>query len=325
MGDAVELAFRRAASRLIDSNKRWVVAVSGGSDSIALLHLLGRFFGRRREQLIVAHLDHGLRRGSKADAAFVAREAAGLGLTLVSDRREVEGERRRDESLVEAARRVRRTFLQQTRRTSRAEGVVTGHTLDDQAETVLMRLARGAGATGLAGIAESKGRFVRPLLHLERQALRDWLQRHRHTWREDPSNRDLRFDRNRVRLSILPLLQQQLNPRAARHLARAAESLRADAEFLDGLAEERLTKISRADRRGRPVLQASALAALPTVLSQRVALAALKRAGIDARRAGRKHIDALLDLTGAPGGREIHLPGRLRAYRVRGEIRFEEH
>lgn len=322
MGDVLELAFRRAAGRLIDPQKRWLVAVSGGGDSIALLHLMERFLDHPVEHLVVAHLDHALRRGSRTDRTFVERQARDLGLDIHADRRDVTKARRRDESPEEAARRVRREFLLETRERHGCDGIVTGHTVDDQAETVLMRLARGAGMAGLAGIPESNGPFVRPLLGLERVALREWLLRRKFEWREDPSNRDLRFDRNRVRRRLIPLLEEHLNPRAARHLAHAARMLREDSEYLDRLAEQRLNTASKAGRDGRPVLLVAAVKSFDPVIARRVALAALKRAGVDGRRIGRKHVEALLDLAEPPGNREIHLPGNLTARRVRGEIRF---
>ena len=322
MGSSLELAFRRAAARLIDPDKRWLVAVSGGGDSIALLHLMERFLECPGEQIVVAHLDHALRRGSQADRAFVERRAHDLGLEVHADRRDVGKARRRDESPEEAARRIRRNFLLEAAGGLGCDGIVTGHTLDDQAETVLMRLARGAGAAGLAGIPETNGPFVRPLLELERAALRAWLRSRKLEWREDPSNRDLRFDRNRVRRRLVPMLEEHLNPRAARHLAHAASLLRDDAAYLDRLAEQRLGDASKIDREGRPVLRIAAVRALDPVIARRVALTALKQAGVDARRIGRKHVEALLDLAGPRGSREIHLPGRLAARRARGEIRF---
>jgi len=322
MGNSLELAFRRAAGRLIDPRKRWLVAVSGGGDSIALLHLMERFVDHPAEHLVVAHLDHALRRGSRTDRAFVERRARDLGLDIHAALRDVGKARRRDESPEEAARRVRRKFLLDAAKRFGCDGIVTGHTQGDQAETVLMRLARGAGATGLAGIPESAGPFVRPLLGLERAALREWLRQRKLEWREDPSNRDLRFDRNRVRRLLVPLLEKHLNPRAARNLANAASILRDDAAYLDRLADERLAAASRTDREGRPVLRAAVLREFEPVIARRVALAALKRDGVDARRIGRKHIEALLDLAAPRGNREIHLPGKLTARRVRGEIRF---
>jgi tRNA(Ile)-lysidine synthase len=183
---------------------------------VALLHLLRRCGGRGL-RVTVAHLDHGLRRGSREDRRFVERLAREAGLPCVADRREVPALRQRDESPEEAARRVRRTFLLEAARSTGCRRIATGHTLDDQAETILMRLVRGAGPRALAGMARrGPGPFVRPLLGLERAELREYLRRHGLPFREDPTNRDLRFDRNRVRRLVLPLLAETLNPRAAR-------------------------------------------------------------------------------------------------------------
>ena len=323
MASPLELAFRRAAKRLIDVDQRWVAAVSGGADSIALLHLLSRLFRDRGDRLIVAHLDHGLRRGSVTDRRFVARRADELGLESVSERREVNDRRRRDESLEEAARRERRDFLERVRITSGAHGILTGHTIDDQAETVLMRLARGAGPEALTGIAEEAGRFVRPLLGLERAALRDWLEHHQIDWREDPSNKDRRFDRNRLRMEVVPLLERALNPRAARNIASAAATLREDAAFLNDWAEREFERLKRVDRAGRLLLSRTALRELPPVLARRVSLFALQAASIDPRRITRRHLEALIDLAEPPGNRLIHLPQKKCARIVRDEIRLE--
>lgn len=323
MASPLELAFRRAAKRLIDLDKRWIVAVSGGADSIALLQLLARLFHAAPQRLVVAHLDHGLRRGSITDRRFVVRRAQQLGLEIVSERRAVGELRRRDESLEEAARRVRRDFLERARCEKDAQGILTGHTLEDQAETVLMRLARGAGPEGLSGIAERAGHFVRPLLTLERAALRRWLEHHEIEWREDPSNRDRRFDRNRLRLEIVPLLEGSLNPRAAKNIANAATALREDATFLNDWGRREFDRIGRTDRHGRLLLSRAELAALPPVLARRVALLALQRCGVDPRRISRRHLEALLDLAGPPGNRSIDLPQKRGARILRDQIRLE--
>ncbi len=324
MADRVELQFRRAALRCIPEGCPLLVAVSGGGDSVALLHLLLGLAPRRRLDLTVAHLDHGLRRGSATDRRFVARLAAEHGLRCISDRRDVARLRRRDESPEEAARRVRRRFLLEARKEAGAERIATGHTLDDQAETVLMRLVRGVGAAALAGMAEvGPGPLVRPLLGLEREALRGWLERRSLLFRDDPSNRDLRFDRNRVRRLVLPTLVQTLNPRAGRHLVDAAERLREDAELLDELARRELDAMTGGDRTGRPRLDVCRLAQLEPPLGRRVARIALARAGVDERRISARHVLAVLDLAGGAGGREVHLPGKLRARRVGRSIRFE--
>jgi len=324
MASRLELTFRRNFIRLVPEGNSILAAVSGGADSIALLHLLTRFASRRRVCVIVAHLDHGLRRGSRADRRFVERIAADLGLSCVSERRPVAELARKGESPEESARRVRRDFLLAAMKQSACAAIVTGHTLDDQAETILMRLVRGAGATALTGMAEvGPGPFVRPLLGVERADLRAYLDRRAIDFREDPTNRDLRFDRNRLRRLVLPTLTETLNPRAARHLVKASRLLREDAVYLDGLAERALSEISHTDRTERLVLDAPALRELASPLARRVVRLALKRAGADGRRIAARHVAALLDLAGGAGGRETHLPGHLRARRVRQLVLLE--
>ena len=201
---------------------------------MALLHLLRARAGALDLRVVAAHLDHGMRRGSAADRRFVESESRRLGVPVVSERRPVSELRRRDESPEEAARRVRHGFLREIAARHECERIALGHTLDDQAETVLFRLLRGSGPTGLAGMgAAGPGPYVRPLLDLARADVRAYLDRRGLRFREDPTNRDLRYDRNRLRLRVLPLLAEMCNPQAAAHLVRAADLLREDARFLD--------------------------------------------------------------------------------------------
>jgi len=318
MADKVELAFRRAALRLIPDGSPLLVAVSGGGDSVALLHLLTRFAARRENALTLAHLDHALRRGSLADRRFVEGLARKLGLPCIAERHDVSQLKMKRESPEEASRRVRRAFLLGAARQVGAELIVTGHTLDDQAETILMRLVRGAGAKALTGMAESgPGPFVRPLLEIEREELRGYLKRRDLAFREDPSNRDLRFDRNRVRRVALPVLAETLNPRAARHLVKAARMLREDALYLDAEAERRFDALVRPGNGGALSFDAAELAGQPAPIAKRVVLRALERAGVDPRRVAARHVEGVLDLARRPGAKELHLPGVLA--RRRGE------
>jgi tRNA(Ile)-lysidine synthase len=319
MSDAVEIAFHRAARGLFAERTHVLVAVSGGGDSVALLHLLDRFAARRRIDLTVAHLDHALRRASGADQRFVARLAESLDLPLVASRRDVRAARRRDESLEEAARRVRRGFLREAATATGADTIATGHTMDDQAESILMRLARGAGPSALAAMASAgPGPFVKPLLGIERTELRRWLRKRRLPFRDDPSNASSAFDRNRVRRLVVPALARALNPAAARHLVESAARLREDAAYLDALAADRFAAIAtrRADLL---VLEAPALALLPHPLAARVALIALTAAGCDPRRISSRHVDAVVALATATPGASADLPGRLAARR-RGRL-----
>lgn len=315
--EPVELAFRRAATSLIEDGASVLAAVSGGADSMALLRLLCRLSPRRKLRIVVAHLDHALRRRSAADARFVAAAGAALDLELVVARRPVAQERRKDESPEEAARRVRRAFLLEAAESAGAGLIATGHTLDDQAETILMRLARGVGPAALGGMRPAgPGPFIRPLLAIERAELRVWLRRQRVAWREDESNRSLAFDRNRVRRLIVPVLTQHLNPRASHHLVEAAARVREDAAYLDALAASALAAAARTAN-GAFVLDAEPLRTAERPIAARMARMALELAGADPRRISARHVEALLALAASPRG-VLDLP-RLRAARAAGD------
>ncbi|HUP42706.1 MAG TPA: tRNA lysidine(34) synthetase TilS, partial [Thermoanaerobaculia bacterium] len=187
-----------------------VVAFSGGPDSTALLHGLARLAPERGLRLLAAHLDHGLDAGSGGRAAAARRLAGRLGVECVVARREVAALAAPGESPEAAARRVRYRFLEEVRRARRGRWIATAHHRDDQAETVVLRLLQGSGVPGLAGIQPVRGRVVRPLLELGRAQLAAALEAdHRGALDpvEDPTNRDLRRPRNRVRRALLPALE----------------------------------------------------------------------------------------------------------------------
>ena len=229
----------------------------------------------------------------------------------------------RDESLEEAARRVRRAFLIEVARHHGCHRIALGHTLDDQAETVLLRWLRGAGPRALAGMAESgPGPFVRPLLAIERDDLRRFLDRRALAWREDPSNKDERFDRNRVRRQILPVLREVANPRAARALVRGADRIREDAVLLDLWAERRARRWSRKAGDGAIEVEAARLARAEPPIARRVARVVLRMAGVSEKAASARLVDAVLDLARGGRGRRLHLPAGVRATRHGGQVRI---
>lgn len=228
---------------LLKAGDRVLVAVSGGADSVALLHVLQAMARRERWTLAVAHLHHGIRgRTADADATFVRGLARRLGLRCVTGRAQVPAlARRRGLSLEMAAREARYTFLAKAAKRLGAAVVVTAHTADDQAETVLLRLVRGAGPAGLAGIPYAvtrRGlRVVRPLLDAGRPEVLAYLRARRLAWREDETNLDRSIPRNRVRHDLLPLLEREFNPRVREALGRASRLIGDDNAFLDRVAE----------------------------------------------------------------------------------------
>ncbi len=211
---------------------------------MALLHALVSLAGDPpRVRLTVAHLDHGVR-GSRgtADADFVAREAARLGLPLI--RRRARIARRPRGSWEAAAREARYAFLLRAAARSRSDRVATGHTADDQAETVLHRLCRGCGLRGAAAMAPdrrlargSSVRLVRPLLGMTRADVLAYLRERRISFRRDETNRRMRWTRNRIRLRVLPVLAREVHPGAAAAMARFAGVAGSVARMLESMAD----------------------------------------------------------------------------------------
>lgn len=269
-----------AAHEMLAGHPRLLVAVSGGADSMALLHLLHR----ARLAAGVAHFDHQTRNGDSAlDAQFTAEAARELGLPFFATNRPIEVlASESGESFEMVARRERYAFLIATAHENGFEAVATGHQADDQAETVLMRLIRGASPTGLAGIPpvrEEQGvRFIRPLLDSTREDIVHWLGAEGIAWREDASNGDRRFARNRIRRDLLPLLARDYNPAVSAALNRLARLQRMDERLLDRLSEDALNRCRDAGKR----LLRPGFRALDPALQHRAMAACIREAGGEA-------------------------------------------
>lgn len=245
---ALAAAVDRGARALdIPDDAQLVVAVSGGSDSMALLagaaHLVAE--GERAWRLTIAHLDHCLRPESADDAQFVADAARALGLPVELRRTDVAALAQEEgRSLEEAGREARYRFLEEV--APPVALIATAHTLDDLAETVLLNLLRGAGSAGIAGMPARRGRIVRPLLGERRETLRELLEAAGIAYRDDPSNEDPAFLRNRVRGELLPLLES-LREGAVERIGRFAGLAAADDALLDRVAGAELTRRRGAD------------------------------------------------------------------------------
>jgi tRNA(Ile)-lysidine synthase len=299
-----------------------LVALSGGPDSVALLHVL-RTLERRGELTVAAaaHFNHQLR-GAEADEdeAFCRGVAAAEGVPFLAGRADVAAlARESGRSLEDAARQARYAWLEAAAGEAGADAIAVGHSQDDQAETFLLRLIRGAGPAGLAGIRPRSGLVIRPLLDIPRAELRAYAAGHALPFREDSSNADVRIPRNRIRLELLPQLSL-FSPAIAATLAREAALAREDDEFLDRLAIESSASLVLQERAGE-TLAAAGHTTLPPALASRVARKALATAAPD-RCIGFQHIDDLLELarTGAEGA-ALTLPG-VTAVRRGGRIVF---
>lgn len=258
--------------------RRFLVGVSGGCDSVVLVDLLGQLGYRR---LVLCHLNHGLRgRASGHDAAFVRRLARRTGLPLIVEKRDVAtAARERGTSLETTARDVRFAFFRDVATRTRCPRLILAHHADDQLETVVMNFFRGAGIAGLAGMREESERHdlvvLRPLLNIRRAELECEAARRGLRWREDASNLDPAFTRNRVRHELLPRLAKVFGREVTGPILRAAALARDDGDLLDRLA----TDASPACLGGSGALRTRALLAQPVALQRRILQRWLREAG----------------------------------------------
>jgi tRNA(Ile)-lysidine synthase len=294
-----------------------LAACSGGADSLALAAALAFVAPRAGLRAGAVTVDHGLQEGSAARAASVAATAARLGLDPVRTASvSVDVGTGRAGGPEAAARTARYAALSRVAAGDGAAAVLLGHTLDDQAETVLLGLARGSGARSLAGMPPRRGVFRRPLLGLRRPVTAEACAALGLDPWQDPHNADRRFARVRVRLDALPALEAALGPGVAEALARTAGQLRADAEVLEEISSERTD--------GDSPLSASSLAELPGAVRTRVLRSAALAAGCPAGALTAGHVARIEELvTGWHGQHWIDLPGGVRASRRAGQLCFE--
>ncbi len=255
---------------LLCAGDRVAVAVSGGADSVALLRVLLQMRSELGVVLAVAHFNHGLRgEQAAADEAFVAELAKQHELEFFSGHSDVRNHAFTSKLSIEAAgRELRYRWFEQLAREQRLDCLATAHTLDDQAETVLLKFLRGAGTRGQAGIypivSRNSFRVIRPLLCVTRSEVESYLTSLGQEWREDESNLDRRFLRNRVRHDLLPLLQREYNPNLRHLLSDLAEVSQAEQDYWDELVERHL----KTNGSGELILED--FAALPIALQRRV-------------------------------------------------------
>ncbi len=291
LADTVQAVIERKG--LLQGVKRLGVAVSGGADSVALLTLLVPICKKNKIKLIVLHLDHGLRSTSAQDVKWVKEFAKKTGVTCVTERREVTAHQTEAISVEMAARDVRQAFFAECRARQKLDAIATGHQADDVAETILLRLMRGAGASGLAPLKDRSRGFIRPLLHVSSAAIRGWLKQKKIKWREDTTNRDVMILRNKMRVEILPLLEQKFGNALRMNLCRTAEILREDDSILEDLAQMCLSRCmpEGVDK----VLDVQKLKTIPLALQRRVMRLWLWKADVPLQ-SGFEVVECLLSL-----------------------------
>jgi tRNA(Ile)-lysidine synthase len=301
------------AHALIGPQERVAIAVSGGADSVALVWLLQELIAHGLDATIAGllHVNHTLRGAeSDRDEAFCRQLAARLQLPIETTSVDVAALARAERRSMEAvARDVRYRFFEDAAPRLRATVVATGHTQDDQAETVLLRLLRGAGGRGLSGIRIRRGSIIRPLLECRRADLRRYLQDRGKQFCEDSSNADIAITRNHVRHRLLPVIEE-IAPGGTSAIARAASLSQADEACLSALARNAAPNVLLSSGDAGVQMNAAALASEPIAVARR-----LIRQAIEQVHAGRSatagHIDAVLSLASAASsvGRSLDLPG----------------
>ncbi|MFZ1946114.1 MAG: tRNA lysidine(34) synthetase TilS [bacterium] len=250
---------------MLSGGERVLIAVSGGPDSVALLHALVSLKATYRLDLHLAHLEHGLRgEAALADMEFVQALGRDLGLSVTARRVDVAELASKSSLPVEAvARKLRYAFLEEVAGDIGAAKIATGHNANDQAETLLLNLIRGSGISGLRGIRPAiEGKIVRPLIEAKREEILAYLTERGLDYRTDLTNADEVYDRNRVRMSLVPLLEKDFNPRIVDSLVRTAEVFSLVADYLDAQVAEAMKQCCRPGD-GRITVDLEAFAALP--------------------------------------------------------------
>ncbi|NQT31985.1 MAG: tRNA lysidine(34) synthetase TilS [Deltaproteobacteria bacterium] len=304
---------------LLSANEKLVVAVSGGADSVCLLHILVGLKEELKVTLHLAHLNHQLRdTDSEADADYVSDLARKFGIPATIERRDVKGyQKQKRLSLEEAAREVRYRFLTKVAGATGAERVAVGHTRDDHIETILMHLIRGAGTRGMRGMqpytewpSKTGGLVViRPLLGVSHQDTEDYCRRHRFAPRLDASNLSLSPLRNRIRQQLLPLLQSY-NPGIAEALLRTGRIAGDDIDFLDKETARLWNKIARQEGEAI-ILDKPKFDRLPSTLKRYLLRASAEKLLGSAKDIEMRHIEEMMAALGKPAGKRLSLPGGL--------------
>lgn len=284
-----------------------VVGLSGGADSVVLLHVLLRLHGG---QVFAVHVNHNLRGAdSAADEAFVRRLCHTLGVNLKVYSADVNAHAKGEGiGIEEAGRRLRQRFFEEACGEFNATKIALGHNQDDVAETIIMNLCRGAGLRGLTGIAPASGNIIRPLINISRGEIIKFIHENSLEHITDYSNFSNDYTRNRVRNIILPAMEAAINPAARAVIARNAAFVREDDAFLEDIAVKTLNEICQINGI-EAAINREELTKLPTVVARRALRQALKQLRGDIQDISAAHVDGILAIASGISGGEVHLPG----------------
>ena len=292
---------------MFSTSQRVGVAVSGGADSVFLLHILHQLGPHWNLRLSVVHIEHGIRGdASREDADFARALAAGFAVPF---HLQTAAAAAMSGNLEQAARQVRREFYARLIADGTLDRIATGHTRGDQAETVLYRLMRGSGLAGLSGILPvTREGLVRPLLEIDRSEIEIWLRARDLAWREDVTNRDVSYARNRLRHRVLPQLREDFNPNLDHALAQLATLAHDEEQYWEAEISARLPASVRTP--AEPLILPASLLTGPPALARRILRRAIELIRGDLRQIDFPHIERILEMALATEGHDrAQLPG----------------
>ena len=309
--------------RMINRGERIIVAVSGGADSVCLLKILYALKKYLNIRLTVAHFNHGLRpKEDEKETEFVAKLAKRLNLALICDTSnnitKVPGS-----SIEEKAREMRYRFFQKAINENHAQKLALGHTMNDQAETVLMHFLRGTGLTGLSGIPPIRQNcFIRPLIDITRDEIHTYLKQHDESFIIDSSNLETRYLRNKIRLELLPLLLEY-QPKLVEHLGELAFLCRQETQFIDEEATKLLDMITFDSSKHSLTLSLTTFNTLSCSLQYHIIRQAIKKIKGNLRKIDRGHIKSIIDCANKDKPQiKVNLPENITVKKIYNRLRF---
>lgn len=308
----------------VKPNDRLLVAVSGGTDSIFLLHILCLMAKTYPFSLHICHLNHNLRgKESDEDEDFIKQYSDSLKIPCTLVKRNIASEAKNmKRSKQDAARLVRYQVLEETATRERCQWIVTGHQADDQAETFLMRLIRGAGTKGLASIPKKRGNIIRPILHLTREEILDYLQKNHISYREDPSNNLPVYFRNQIRHELLPVLKKY-NPNILKVLGHEIEIFAEEERCFEERVKEEALKMLKMSDSKNGILKVAPYLKLPLSLQRGLLRSLFLHLKGDLLDIHFEHVERIIRLAEkGKTGQSIHLPEGIQVYKLYDQLEF---
>ena len=310
---------------MLNSGDTVVIGVSGGVDSVILFHILVKLSEEYKLSVIAAHINHGLRgKESDRDEAFVKELAKKLGVKFTSKRIDINSLLKKGDSLQDIAREVRYAFFEDVAKRYKADKIATGHNLDDQAETMIIRFLRGAGLNGLSGILPKRGKYIRPLLDVSREEIEEYADKNRLKSVRDSSNKSTKYLRNHIRLKLMPALEHY-NPRLKSDMARLAHIIARDEEYLEGKAKDAYKECVKNQGKSAVFFYLKKLIGLHDAIKARIFFMAVEELLGSSKGFYSYHVEDFLKLlTNNAPNVSINLPHNLTLYKEYDVVTIEK-